>query len=385
MTEKEKPFSLILLDLIFWIFPDAEVFGETARDLLSCEQFITLNILLTKPINRVINKKLRKLRDSLEIHGYMMKVENAQQYHMSWHNFENKFIKRSVSTGIIQRIGSDEHQIRILMISPDKFHEYNPIFRCNMLKMGSVGQLSLIDIAHLSMDGNRLSSSKICLMKEVLEDIYNRNVTPIKSIKIGTGYEDRFKRSEMVFMLIELMEKGWNSTFDLTDCGFNLSIHHLKMQSDIDFEYPNIKRTYRRLILNDLSVLVASTDSKREVKEDICPICQESLSLQSTVKLSCTHIFHNFCIYQHFHKIGSNSDLCPICRAQVVRETRQIRALPSVATESSTDEDQSETDSSTSEIDGVAPEEISEEEITEEEEELEVIVTNYDSDHLNVD
>ena len=52
----------------------------------------------------------------------------------------------------------------------------------------------------------------------------------------------------------------------------------------------------------------------REEYKGCCPICQEPLGMQATVILSCTHVFHKFCI-NSFEKF-SKTHACPICRKQ---------------------------------------------------------------------
>ena len=43
-----------------------------------------------------------------------------------------------------------------------------------------------------------------------------------------------------------------------------------------------------------------------------CPICLDSLSKRESLILSCSHVFHKFCI-QNFEKF-TNTKKCPICR-----------------------------------------------------------------------
>lgn len=363
MDVSEKPIGLILLDLIFWIIPEIEIFGETVRDLLSCEQISILN-LQTRDVNtRLFSKKLRKFRDNIEIHGYILKVEAAEHYHQSWHVFEDNFIRHGMTAAIIQRIGSFEDQIRVMLITSDKLTKYHPAFLCNMLKMTSDGHLSVLDMSKLMgsgyLDHYRLASGRMLLLQEILSNIYEHKITPIISpIKIGSGYEDRFRRSEIIYMLIELMERGWIPSFTIADCGFNLSIHKIESM-DVKFEYPRIRKLYRKVMLNDDDINVttdnnADDDSEEDIDEekkqkeekDLCAICQDVLSIGSVLKLHCTHMFHNYCIYQHFHKIGSNSDLCPICRTLVVQESPQPRRAEDPDT-TDTDSDDDETSDST--------------------------------------
>lgn len=359
-----KSFSLIMLDLIYWVMPEIEIFGETVRDLLVCDNFYNLNVTITKPV-RNFHKKMQKLRDSLEIHGYLMKVEGTQNYQNSWPKFETNFIRFGITQGIIQKVGDSNSQIRIYLMTPEKIKEYQPIFRCNLLKMDRLGSLSIIEI---SEDDNQLTNSRVNLMNQILGDIYSKKATPIDPIKIRSGFEDRFHRSKLIYMLIELMEKGWKPNgFTLEDCGFNLTIAQINNYRS-SFEYPDIDRIYHR-------ILVDNTDQEDIYDTDLCPVCQEQLVKQSIIRLKCDHLFHNHCIYQHFHKIGSNSSKCPICRAIIVREDIPpvYRENISVSTseESSTEVDNSEE----IELEHVIDQAI--EQVLSQSQDLEVTVNNY--------
>lgn len=53
-------------------------------------------------------------------------------------------------------------------------------------------------------------------------------------------------------------------------------------------------------------------------KDDICPICQESLTQYRTLALKCNHQYHIKCIRRQLLMLGHGTNLCSICRAEVV-------------------------------------------------------------------
>jgi len=368
MDVSEKPIGLILLDLIFWIIPEIEIFGETVRDLLSCEEFSVLNLQIMNISAKIFSKKLKKFRDNIEIHGYILKVDSAEHYHQSWYLFEDNFVRHGMTAGIIQKIGSNQEQIRVLLITPDKLVKYHPIYLCNMLKMTSEGHLSILDPTKLLgsgyLDQYRLATVRVALLQDILGDIYGRKINPIvRPIKISSGYEDRFRRSEMILMLVELMEKGWTPTFNIDECGFDLEIYRIE-NLDMKFEYPKIRKVYRKLMNESTNITNIitnlddkdnkSTDDKSSVDDsklsDICAICHENMLTGSILRMGCTHMFHNYCIYQHFHKIGANSDLCPVCRTMIVKEMPRLLNNNNDDYDDTTESDESSSDSTNVDI-----------------------------------
>jgi hypothetical protein len=143
-------------------------------------------------------------------------------------------------------------------------------------------------------------------------------------------------------MLIELMEKGWTPTFKIEECGFNLGIYRVESRK-AKFEFPRIRKLYRKMMMNDdqekdINAATSNNNNnnnKDQALNEICAICHDKLTYGSVVRLNCSHMFHSYCIYQHFHKIGANSDLCPICRSQVVQELPK----PGLGVDDNTSED----------------------------------------------
>jgi len=330
-----------MLDLIFWIMPEVQIFGETVRDLLVCDDFFNLNIILTKPVNK-FQKKMQKLRDSLEIHGYILKIESTQSYQNSWPKFETNFIRYGITQGTVQKIGDLSTQLRLYLMTPEKMEEFQPIFRCNLLKMDHEGTLSMIRVPSTFCQTFRLVNRRVDFLNQILSDIYGKKATPIVPIKIRSGFEDRFYRSKLIYTLIELMEKGWEpNTFTLEDCGFDLTIAQINNYR-ASFKYPQIRKIYHSVLLDDQNINGISDSN-----EDLCPICHDQLVNSSIIRLKCDHLFHNHCIYQHFHKIGSNSGKCPVCRAKVIREylpPSPIRDLSSSSSSSSSYDGSTEID-----------------------------------------
>jgi hypothetical protein len=387
MDINEKPIGLILLDLLFWIIPEIEIFGETVRDLLCCEQLSILNLQTKNLTPKIFIRKLRKFRNNIEIHGYILKVDTADQYHKSWYTFEDNFLRNGMAAGVIQKISSKGEEIRILLISSEKINKYHPIFMCNMLKMTSDGQINILDPHKLlgsgHLDQYRLATGRIAILQEVLDDIYNKRVSPIiRPIRIGIGYEDRLRRSEMIFMLIELMEKGWVPTFEIEECGFNLRVHRVEGVASSKFEYPQLRQIYKKLVTSDkenkeikenfeeikenkenkenFEEIKENKENKEENKEnkeenkenkgledEICAICHDSLLTGSIVQINCGHLYHNYCIFQHFHKVGSNSDLCPICRFKVVQNITRKSLNINIIDEEESDSSDNISDEST--------------------------------------
>jgi hypothetical protein len=382
MDINEKSMGLILLDLLFWIIPEIEIFGETVRDLLVCEELSILNLQTRNITPKVFVKKLRKFRNNIEIHGYILKEDTSEEYHKSWHIFEDNFLRNGMAAGVIQKISPKGEEIRILLVSSEKLNKYHPMYMCNMLKMTSDGQINLLDPQKLLgtgyLDQYRLASGRIAILQEVLDDIHNKRVSPIiRPIRIGTGYEDRLRRSEMIFMLIELMEEDWVPTFEIEECGFNLKIHRVETGLSRKFKYPQLRQIYKKLSTinkenfenkenkenfekenfekenfekenkekenkenfekekennenfekekeenkekENFEVKENKGNIKIESEDEICAICYESLLSGSILKINCGHMYHNYCIFQHFHKVGSNSDMCPICRFKVIQ------------------------------------------------------------------
>jgi hypothetical protein len=54
-----------------------------------------------------------------------------------------------------------------------------------------------------------------------------------------------------------------------------------------------------------------------EEEEDVCPLCLEVFGTESTVTLSCQHLFHMACweVCVEVHKLQQRELLCPMCRA----------------------------------------------------------------------
>jgi hypothetical protein len=388
MDINEKPLGLIILDLMFMIMPEIEIFGETVRDLLNCEHISILNFQIGGLDINILKTYFEKLKDNIEIHGYILRMENIEDYKDTWNNFEEIFMRTGMTAGIIQKISGnlDQNmsQIRILMISSDKIDKYYPIYTCNMLKMNSDGQIGVLEENKLE-NNKRLETEKISQIREVLYDIYNHKISPINrpiEKSEGGGYLDRLRRSEMIFILVELMERNWIPTFNIADCGLNISIYKLGGYHET-FEYPKLPEIYKKMITfdknkdkiennpennpdnnpenhpdnnpdnkpenhpdnkleknpenkpenhsenkaeNHIENKIENRENKEQEEEserveDICAICYDKLDNGSSIiRINCGHLYHNFCIFQHFHKVGSNSDSCPICRYNVIRK-----------------------------------------------------------------
>ncbi|MEX0595217.1 MAG: RING finger domain-containing protein [Candidatus Paceibacterota bacterium] len=401
--------GLILLDLLFWIIPEIEIFGETVRDLLVCEELSILNLQTRNITPKIFIKKLRKFRNNIEINGYILKEDTSEEYHKSWYIFEENFLRNGMAAGVIQKISPKGEEIRILLVSSEKLNKYHPIFMCNMLKMTSDSQINLLDPQKLLgtgyLDQYRLASGRIAILQEILDDIHNKRVSPIiRPIRIGTGYEDRLRRSEMIFMLVELMEEGWIPTFKIEECGFNLKIHRVETSLSRKFKYPpQLRQIYKKLSSinkvkenfeenkenenfetenfetknkenenkenenkenenkekerekekekeNEENVKENKENEKIDESSEICAICHESLLIGSILKINCGHMYHNDCIFQHFHKVGSNSDTCPICRFKVIQNI-SIKGYNSIFIEEDESDDMSDDSTDTESID----------------------------------
>lgn len=304
-----KPICLILLDLLYWLIPNIKVFGGTVRDILADQESHHLHILIDNISEGNLHKRLSRFISSLEIHGFSIHIEKDLINLSEQEFFAKNLIDLGVAQAIISRYGSNEKSVKILLIAPKRMHEYNAIFRCDMLYMTKGGNIHLRDSSHLHH--SNLCSQKISLMREIFRDIENRRLVLIEPIQIKNGFRNRFNRSKIAYKLIRLQERGWKPDgFNLVDCGLNLKIDQLKIKKCKKLNFPDLQ-----LIKNNK---IYGEDDTND--QELCPICRESLAKKSTVLTSCQHQFHNRCLFQHFYKIGNQSSLCPICRHVLVRE-----------------------------------------------------------------
>ena len=196
-------------------------------------------------------------------------------------------------------------------------YEYYPVFRCDLLYLTKDGDIQLRECPSLSKYRSHLSSQRVQLILEVLDDINHKRLVLLEPIKIKNGYENRFIRSKIAYKLIRLQERGWSADgFTLGDCGINLEIFQIKERPSKEIYYPNLEKIEHQEIYGD-------SDYSVDTEIDICAICQEGLDKKSSVKTQCQHFFHNRCLFQHFYKIGGHASLCPICRQILVREIKE--------------------------------------------------------------
>lgn len=307
---EEKALCLVILDLLFSIFPEMKIFGQTVRDFLRGEVFNFLNCLVIRSSNVSFNKKISKMRKSLEIQGYHFQTETSLSYEDSWSNFSNNYLSHGISNACIYKVGSIKpSKIQLLFVSHEKKSNCHPIFRCDQLLMDNNGTLSI--------DGNKigldLMSEQGNQIRKILNDIHLCKLTLLKPLKIGKGYLDRFYRAKIIFQTVRLMEKGWEPVdFKLSDCGFNISLDKLELNTSESLKFFDYRFVHEQEIMGD--------QHSEQTEKDFCPICREQLHSQSIIKTNCGHLFHNICLFQHFHKIGDNSTDCPICRTTIVRE-----------------------------------------------------------------
>jgi len=321
---KMKSESLIMIDMLYCIFPEMKIFGETVRDLLVNESDININILLVRLSEADFTKKIDKMRKQLEIYGYLLSINNINDYNLGWKLFRDNYLTYGVSNGIISRIGSNNKKVKILIVSTEKMSDFNPLFKCDMLMMDNNGMLSMRKNIISELDDERcMMNIKIKWMKTIMNDINNKKITLIEPIKIKNGYADRLYRSKIMYHSIKIMEKGWQPVDNiLKNCGFNMNLYKLKKSNVETLNFPDYNTILNNT--NDNKTDILSDSSERD---ETCSICRESLDKLSIVITNCGHYFHNICIFQHMHKIGYNSTICPICRKEIVHENQESIVL----------------------------------------------------------
>ena len=309
---QSKPHCLIILDLLFWLMPEMKVFGGTVRDILSHSESHHLHILIDTMSQSTMIKKFNRLVDSLEIYGFSICLENCQS-----HSLVKNLSQVGIAQAIVSKYGSNDKKIKLLLVTPSKMYEYYPVFRCDLLYLTKDGDLQLRECPSLSKYRSHLSSQRVQLIQEVLEDIGQKRLVLLEPVQVKNGYENRFIRSKIAYKLIRLQERGWQPIdFSLEDCGINLEVNQIKERQGKEIYYPNLEEIERLELYGNL-------DDIPEIEGEICAICQEELSRKSSVKTKCNHYFHNRCLFQHFYKIGGQASLCPICREVLVREVGQ--------------------------------------------------------------
>lgn len=323
-----KSECLIMLDMMYCIFPEMKIFGQTVRDLLIGESDININILLVRLSEADFNKKVDKMRKQLEIHGYILSINEINDYVMGWKKFRDNYITLGMTCAYVTKMGMDK-RIKILIISNEKMCDFSPIFRCDLLMMDINGVLSIRkNIIEELEDDKCMINSRIKWMRNIMNDINNKRVVLIEKIKIKNGYADRLYRAKVMYHSIKMLERGWQLIdYKLNDCGFNMELYNLKRKRIETLRFPNfqLKLMDNKNNFNDkMETQICSNDDINNeeilINKDICSICMESLNGLSVVVTKCGHYYHNICIFQHIHKIGYNSTICPICRTIIVCE-----------------------------------------------------------------
>lgn len=311
---KIKPSCLIILDLLFWLLPSIKVFGGTVRDILADQESHHLHVLIDNISENSLIKRLNRLIDTLEINGYSISFDQSSDHRKSkLSGLIKNLIHFGLAQAIVSKYGSKEKKIKLLLVTNKRMNEYQPVFRCDLLYLTKGGNLHLREGDHFNHMKAHLSSQKLYLMREVLRDIEKKQIILLDDLKIRNGYRNRFIRSKIAFKLIRLQERGWTPKgFDLSDCGLNISVKHLRVKKQKTLIFPNLKK------VKDTEIF--GNPNKKDDEENLCPICREVINSKSSVETNCKHHFHNRCIFQHFYKIGNQSSLCPICRSTLVRE-----------------------------------------------------------------
>lgn len=316
----EKPLSMVILDMVFMIFNEAEIYGQTVRDFLNHEKFHYLNFLFPTTVERAkFEKKIQKLRNYFEMVGFYFDVNNSRDYQSNWDDFTDNFTDHGISNGSAWRVGSKKTEseiVYLLFVRKDQRKHLEPVFSCDQLVMNYDGELYLL--GHKS---EGLSSSRMISLSQVLDDIKEKRLRLIEpKLKIGYGYEDRFYRSRVMFQSIRAMERGWRPiNYDLKDCGLNLNLSQIADPSKSEEQKFQIL-DYQDYYQWDLDLREESIT--QDESTDQCPICQREIVTQtSRIDTKCNHWFHAQCLYQNLMKIGANASLCPVCREELVEES----------------------------------------------------------------
>lgn len=334
--ENGKSECLIMMDMMYSIFPEMKIFGPTVRDILVGVEDIEMNILLMRLSEADFNKKMDKMRKHMEIYGYMLYVNEVEEYVNGWRKFRDNYLKHGVTSGYVVKLGVKK-RMKILIVSNEKMVDFNPIFICDMLMMDVNGVLSIRKNVVNELDDEKcMMNVRLKWLNRILDDINKKRIRLLTSIKVKSGYIDRMYRTKILYHTIKLMERGWQpSNYKIEDCGFNMEIERLGKGNMKKIIYPEYKIAVDGYIEERVTDKITDKinnkegiDKINETKKgdemnktmDICSICMESLSSSSVIITKCGHYFHNMCIFQHMHKIGFSSMICPMCRKTIVEE-----------------------------------------------------------------